>query len=136
MSGPSTYVPKSALAKWFEARLPIGGLVHSSFIAYPTPRNLNYMWTFGGILSFMLVAQIVTGIVLAMHYTPESTLAFNSVEDIMRDVNSGWLLRYLHSNGASMFFVAAYIHTFRGLYYGSYKAPRELLWLLGIVILL
>jgi ubiquinol-cytochrome c reductase cytochrome b/c1 subunit len=136
MSGQSTYVPKSALAKWFEARLPIGGLVHSSFIAYPTPRNLNYMWTFGGILSFMLVAQIVTGIVLAMHYTPESTLAFNSVEDIMRDVNSGWLLRYLHSNGASMFFVAAYIHTFRGLYYGSYKAPRELLWLLGIVILL
>ena len=136
MSGPSTYVPKSAFAKWFEARLPIGGLMHSSFIAYPTPRNLNYMWTFGGILSFMLVAQIVTGIVLAMHYTPESTLAFNSVEHIMRDVNSGWLLRYLHLNGASMFFAAAYIHTFRGLYYGSYKAPRELLWLLGIVILL
>jgi ubiquinol-cytochrome c reductase cytochrome b/c1 subunit len=136
MSGQSTYVPKSAIAKWFEARLPIGGLVHSSFIAYPTPRNLNYMWTFGGILSFMLVAQILTGIVLAMHYTPESTMAFNSVEHIMRDVNSGWLLRYLHSNGASMFFVAAYLHTVRGLYYGSYKAPRELLWLLGIVILL
>jgi ubiquinol-cytochrome c reductase cytochrome b/c1 subunit len=136
MSGQSTYVPKSALAKWFEARLPIGGLVHSSFIAYPTPRNLNYMWTFGGILSFMLVAQIVTGIVLAMHYTPEATLAFNSVEHIMRDVNSGWLLRYLHMNGASMFFIAAYVHTFRGLYYGSYKAPREILWLLGVIILL
>ncbi|SED44072.1 ubiquinol-cytochrome c reductase cytochrome b/c1 subunit/ubiquinol-cytochrome c reductase cytochrome b subunit [Rhizobiales bacterium GAS191] len=136
MSGQSTYVPKSAFAKWFEARLPIGGLVHSSFVAYPTPRNLNYMWTFGGILSFMLVAQIVTGIVLAMHYTPESTMAFNSVEHIMRDVNSGWLLRYLHSNGASMFFIAAYVHTFRGLYYGSYKAPREILWLLGVIILL
>jgi ubiquinol-cytochrome c reductase cytochrome b/c1 subunit len=136
MSGQSTYVPKNALAKWLEARLPIGGLVHSSFIAYPTPRNLNYMWTFGGILSFMLVAQILTGIVLAMHYTPESTLAFNSVEHIMRDVNAGWLLRYLHLNGASMFFAAAYIHTARGLYYGSYKAPREVLWLLGIIILL
>jgi quinol-cytochrome oxidoreductase complex cytochrome b subunit len=136
MSGPSTYVPKSAFAKWFEARLPIGGLIHSSFIAYPTPRNLNYMWTFGGILSFMLVAQILTGIVLAMHYTPEATMAFNSVEHIMRDVPSGWLLRYLHSNGASFFFMAAYIHTFRGLYYGSYKAPREILWLLGVVILL
>jgi len=136
MSGQSTYVPKSAFAKWFEARLPLGGLIHSSFIAYPTPRNLNYMWTFGGILSFMLVAQILTGIVLAMHYTPESTMAFNSVEHIMRDVPSGWLLRYLHSNGASFFFAAAYIHTFRGLYYGSYKAPRELLWLLGVVILL
>ncbi len=136
MSGQSTYVPKNALAKWLEARLPIGALVHSSFIAYPTPRNLNYMWTFGGILSFMLVAQILTGIVLAMHYTPESTLAFNSVEHIMRDVNAGWLLRYLHLNGASMFFAAAYIHTARGLYYGSYKAPREVLWLLGIIILL
>ena len=136
MSGQSTYVPKGAFAKWFEARLPIMGLVHSSFVAYPTPKNLNYMWTFGGILSFMLGAQILTGVVLAMHYTPESTMAFNSVEHIMRDVNSGWLLRYLHSNGASMFFVAAYLHTFRGLYYGSYKAPREILWLLGVLILL
>ena len=136
MSGQSTYVPKSAFAKWFESRLPIGGLVHSSFIAYPTPRNLNYLWTFGGILSFMLVAQIATGVVLAMHYTPEATMAFNSVEHIMRDVNSGWLLRYLHMNGASMFFVAAYVHMLRGLYYGSYKAPREILWILGVIILL
>jgi ubiquinol-cytochrome c reductase cytochrome b/c1 subunit len=100
------------------------------------PRNLNYFWTFGGILTFMLVAQIVTGIILAMHYTPQSTLAFNSVEHIMRDVNYGWLLRYLHANGASMFFVAVYIHIFRGLYYGSYKAPREVLWILGVVIFL
>src|SRR5579863_5063512 len=136
MSGQSTYVPKSAFAKWFESRLPIMGLVHSSFVAFPNPRNLNYWWTFGGILSFMLVAQIVTGVVLAMHYTPESTLAFDSVEHIMRDVNYGWLLRYAHANGASMFFIAVYIHMFRGIYYGSYKTPRELLWMLGVVILL
>ena len=136
MSGPSTYVPKSAIGRWFEARLPIGGLIHSSFIAYPTPRNLNYWWTFGGILSFMLVAQIVTGVVLAMHYTPEATMAFGSVENIMRNVNYGWLLRYLHANGASMFFLAVYIHIFRGIYYGSYKAPREVLWILGVIIFL
>src|SRR5579864_1416336 len=136
MSGHSTYVPKSALARWFESRLPIVGLVHSSFIAYPVPRNLNYMWTFGAVLSFMLVAQIVTGVVLAMHYTPESTMAFSSVEHIMRDVNYGWLLRYLHSNGASMFFFAVYMHIFRGIYYGSYKAPREVLWILGVIIYL
>ncbi len=136
MSGPTTYVPKSALARWFESRLPIVGLVHSSFVAYPVPRNLNYLWTFGAILSFMLVAQIVTGVVLAMHYTPESTMAFDSVEHIMRDVNFGWLLRYLHSNGASMFFLAVYVHIFRGIYYGSYKAPREVLWILGVIIYL
>src|SRR5262249_17402532 len=136
MSGPSTYQPQSPFLKWLEARLPIVGLVHSSFVVYPTPRNLNYLWTFGGILAFMLTAQIVTGVVLAMHYTPESTMAFNSVEHIMRDVNYGWLLRYLHSNGASMFFLAVYIHIFRGMYYGSYKAPREVLWILGVIILL
>jgi ubiquinol-cytochrome c reductase cytochrome b/c1 subunit len=136
MSGPSTFVPKSALGRWFESRLPIMGLVHSSFIAYPTPRNLNYMWTFGAILSFMLVAQIVTGVILAMHYVPDSTLAFASVEHIMRDVNYGWLIRYLHTNGASMFFVAVYMHIFRGMYYGSYKAPREVLWILGVIIYL
>jgi quinol-cytochrome oxidoreductase complex cytochrome b subunit len=136
MSGHSTYVPKSAIAKWFESRLPLIGLIHSSFIVFPNPRNLNYFWTFGGILAFMLVAQIVTGVVLVMHYTPESTLAFNSVEHIMRDVNYGWLLRYAHANGASMFFIAVYIHMFRGLYYGSYKAPREVLWILGVIIYL
>jgi ubiquinol-cytochrome c reductase cytochrome b/c1 subunit len=112
------------------------GLIHSSFVVYPTPRNLNYWWTFGGILTFMLVAQIVTGIVLAMHYTPHVDIAFNSVEHIMRDVNYGWLMRYLHANGASMFFIAVYIHIFRGLYYGSYKAPREVLWILGVIIFL
>ncbi|MDH7799431.1 MULTISPECIES: cytochrome b N-terminal domain-containing protein [unclassified Beijerinckia] len=136
MSGPSTYVPKSALGRWFESRLPVAGLIHGSFIAYPTPRNLNYWWTFGGILSFMLVAQIITGIVLTMHYTPHVDMAFASVESIMRDVNWGWFLRYAHSNGASMFFVAVYIHMFRGVYYGSYKAPREVLWILGVIIYL
>ncbi len=136
MSGHSTYQPQSAFMKWMERRLPIAGLVHSSFIAYPTPRNLNYWWTFGGILSFMLVAQIITGVVLVMHYTPHADMAFNSVEHIMRDVNYGWLLRYLHSNGASMFFIAVYIHMFRGIYYGSYKEPREVLWILGVIIYL
>ncbi|MDB5594453.1 MAG: Cytochrome b/b6 domain, partial [Hyphomicrobiales bacterium] len=136
MSGPSTYVPKSAVGRWFESRLPIMGLIHSSFVAYPVPRNLNYFWTFGGILSVMLIAQIVTGITLAMHYTPHVDFAFASVEHIMRDVNWGWFLRYGHANGASMFFVAVYIHMLRGLYYGSYKAPREVLWILGVIIFL
>src|SRR6202795_4957890 len=103
MSEHSTYQPRSRFMKWFEARLPIVGLVHSSFVAYPTPRNLNYWWTFGGILTVMLVLQLLTGIVLAMHYVAHVDHAFNSVEHIMRDVNYGWLLRYLHSNGASMF---------------------------------
>ena len=134
MSGHSQYKPKSNFAKWLERRLPIISFIYDSFVAYPTPKNLNYLWTFGAILSFMLVAQIITGVVLAMHYTPEVTLAFNSVENIMRDVNWGWALRYAHANGASMFFLAVYIHIFRGMYYGSYKEPRELLWILGVVI--
>jgi ubiquinol-cytochrome c reductase cytochrome b subunit len=136
MSGHSSYVPKTGFERWLDARLPIVRLAHDSAVSYPVPRNLNYFWTFGGILMFMLVAQIVTGVILVMHYTPHATMAFNSVEHIMRDVNYGWLLRYLHSNGASMFFLAVYIHIFRGLYYGSYKAPREVLWILGVVILL
>ncbi len=136
MSGHSSYIPKSALARWFESRLPIIGLMYDSFVVYPVPRNLNYLWTFGAILSFMLIAQIVTGVVLAMHYVPSATLAFASIEHIMRDVNYGWLIRYLHSNGASMFFLAVYIHMFRGIYYGSYKAPREVLWILGVIIYL
>ena len=104
---------------------------------FPTPKNLNYWWTFGGILAFCLGIQIVTGIVLAMHYVPSAAGAFNSVEQhIMRDVNYGWLIRCIHANGASMFFLAVYIHIFRGIYYGSYKAPREVLWLLGCVIYL
>jgi ubiquinol-cytochrome c reductase cytochrome b subunit len=119
-----------------DARLPVGRLVWDSFVDYPTPRNLNYWWTFGGILSLCLGVQIITGVVLAMHYTPSAAGAFNSVEHIMRNVNYGWLIRYMHSNGASMFFIAVYLHMFRGLYYGSYKAPREVLWILGCVIYL
>lgn len=134
--GHSTYTPKTGLGRWMDARLPLPRLVYDSFVAYPVPRNLNYDYTFGGILSIMLVVQIVTGIVLAMHYAPATSLAFDSVEHIMRDVNSGWLMRYLHANGASFFFIAVYIHIFRGLYYGSYKAPRELLWILGVIIYL
>jgi len=136
MSGPSDYQPTNSALKWIERRLPILGLMHSSFVAYPTPRNLNYWWTFGAILSMMLGVQILTGVILAMHYTPEATMAFKSVESIVRDVNYGWLLRNIHASGASMFFLAVYIHMFRGLYYGSYKEPREILWILGVIIYL
>ena len=134
--GHSTYKPNTGIERWIDARMPLPRLMHDSFVSYPVPRNLNYAYAFGGILSIMLVAQILTGVVLAMHYAADTTLAFQSVEKIMRDVNSGWLLRYMHSNGASMFFIAVYIHIMRGLYYGSYKAPRELLWILGCIIYL
>jgi len=127
---------KNPVIRWSDHRLPMFSYLDHELNDYPTPRNLNYMWSFGSLAGFMLVAMIVTGIVLAMHYTPESTMAFNSVEHIMRDVNYGWLIRYLHMNGASMFFIVVYLHIFRGLYYGSYKAPRELLWLIGIAILI
>jgi ubiquinol-cytochrome c reductase cytochrome b/c1 subunit len=136
MAHPSTYQPTSGFGKWIDTRLPFPRVVHDQFMVFPTPRNLNYWWTFGGILTFMLVLQMMTGIVLAMHYVPSADGAFDSVEKIMRDVNWGWLLRYAHAVGASMFFVAVFIHTFRGLYYGSYKAPREVLWILGVLILL
>ena len=136
MAGHSEYVPQSAAAKWLESRLPVISLVRGSFVDFPTPKNLSYWWAFGGILFFVLISQIITGIVLVMHYTPSTAAAFDSVEHIMRDVNFGWLLRYLHSNGASMFFIAVYIHIFRGLYYGSYKAPREISWILGVIIFL
>jgi ubiquinol-cytochrome c reductase cytochrome b/c1 subunit len=136
MSGPSDYQPSHPALKWIERRLPIMSFAHSSFVAYPTPRNLNYWWTFGAILSFMLGAQILTGVILAMHYTPNADLAFRSVELLVRDVNYGWLLRNMHAAGASMFFFAVYVHMFRGLYYGSYKEPREVLWILGVIIYL
>lgn len=136
MSGPSTYEPKSGITRWLDRRLPIIRLAHDSFVAYPTPRNLNYWWTFGAMLSLCLIVQIVTGVVLAMHYTPHINLAFASVQRIERDVPFGWLIQNIHAVGASMFFLAVYIHMFRGLYYGSYKAPRELLWILGCVIYL
>ena len=111
-------------------------MVQGQALDFPTPKNLNYFWTFGGILAVMLLVQIITGVVLVMHYTPHVDMAFQSVEGIMRDVNSGWLLRYMHANGASMFFIAVYIHMFRGMYYGSYKAPREVLWMIGVLIYL
>jgi quinol-cytochrome oxidoreductase complex cytochrome b subunit len=116
--------------------LPIFSFMDHEYNQFPMPKNLNYWWNFGALATVVLITLIVTGIVLAMHYTPHTTMAFDSVEHIMRDVNFGWLIRYIHSNGASMFFVVVYIHIFRGLYYGSYKAPRELLWMLGVVILL
>ena len=121
----STYEPKSRFSKWMDERLPIGRLMHTQFVDFPTPRNLNYWWTFGSILTFFLMAQIVTGVVLAMHYQPSAAEAFDSVEAIRRDVNYGWLMRNLHAVGASMFFLAGYIHIFRGLYYGSYKSPAR-----------
>lgn len=136
MEHTSSYEPKSSFAKWWDDRLPIARLMHGQFVDFPTPRNLNYLWTFGGILTFCLVAQIVTGVVLAMHYQPSAAEAFNSVEAIRRDVNYGWMIRNFHAVGASMFFIAVYIHIFRGLYYGSYKAPREVLWILGVIIFL
>jgi len=134
MHGTHSYKPTTGFTKWLDSRLPIIRLVDETLMQFPTPKNLNYWFTFGGILTFMLGVQIISGIVLAMHYVPHEAMAFDSVERIMRDVNYGWLLRYMHSNGASMFFIAVYIHIFRGLYYGSYKAPREVLWLLGILI--
>lgn len=136
MSGHTEFQPTSAPAKWLERRLPILSLMHGAAVAFPTPKNLNYWWTFGGILMFCLMTQIITGVILVMHFTPHVDMAFASVEHIMRDVNYGWLIRYIHSNGASMFFLAVYIHMFRGLYYGSYKEPRELIWILGMVIYL
>jgi ubiquinol-cytochrome c reductase cytochrome b subunit len=136
MSGPSTYTPKTGLTRWLDTRLPILRFANDTMTTFPTPRNLNFWYAFGAILTFCLGMQIVTGIVLAMHYVPNSGLAFDSVENIMRDVNYGWLMRYLHSNGASVFFLAVYVHMLRGLYYGSYKAPREVLWILGVLIFL
>ena len=125
------------IVRWIDYRLPVFSLLdHAVGRSYPTPRNLNYWWNFGSLAGIVLVVQIATGIALAMHYTPHVDHAFASVERIMRDVNFGWLLRYVHANGASAFFVVVYIHLFRGLYYGSYKKPRELLWGLGVLLLL
>ena len=109
-------------------------VINNHLIDYPTPVNLNYFYGFGSLAGIMLVIQILTGIFLAMHYTPHIDLAFNSVEHIMRDVNNGWLIRYIHANGASFFFIVVYTHIFRGLYYGSYITPREALWCSGVII--
>lgn len=131
------YAPKNPFMRYLDEKLPLPRLVYNAVGAgYPVPRNLNYFWNFGVLAGAALAIQIITGIVLAMHYAANGLVAFDSVEHIMRDVNSGWMLRYAHMNGASMFFIVVYIHIFRGLYYGSYKPPREVVWLLGLVIFL
>jgi quinol-cytochrome oxidoreductase complex cytochrome b subunit len=126
----------NAVIKWIDERLPIFHFINKELSEYPTPKNLNYLWNFGSLAGITLVIMIISGIFLAMHYVPHVDHAFDSVESIMRDVNGGWLIRYIHMNGASMFFIVVYAHMARGLYYGSYKAPRELLWMIGVVILL
>jgi ubiquinol-cytochrome c reductase cytochrome b subunit len=131
------YEPTNPLMKYMDEKLPLPRLVYNAIGAgYPVPRNLNYFWNFGVLAGAALMIQIITGIVLAMHFAANGLVAFDSVEHIMRDVNSGWLIRYAHMNGASMFFIVVYVHIFRGLYYGSYKPPREVVWLLGLVIFL
>lgn len=131
------YKPSNAFMRYLDEKLPLPRFAYNAVGAgYPVPRNLNYFWNFGVLAGVALMVQIVTGIVLAMHYAAESTVAFSSVEHIMRDVNAGWFLRYAHQNGASMFFIVVYTHIFRGLFYGSYKPPREMVWHLGLVIFL
>ena len=122
--------------RWVDERLPVFSYMQHEYRDFPMPKNLNYFWNFGALASVCLVVMIVTGIILSMHYTAHVDHAFDSVERIMRDVNYGWLIRYIHMNGASMFFIVVYIHIFRSFYYGSYKAPREIIWMLGIIILL
>ncbi|PIZ32503.1 MAG: cytochrome b [Alphaproteobacteria bacterium CG_4_10_14_0_8_um_filter_37_21] len=123
------------ILNWIDKRLPVVTFVKEHLKDYQTPKNLNYLWNLGSIAGIMLVVMIISGIFLAMHYTPHVDHAFASVEHIMRDVNGGWLMRYVHMNGASMFFIVVYLHIFRGLYFGSYKEPRQLLWIMGVFIL-
>jgi quinol-cytochrome oxidoreductase complex cytochrome b subunit len=134
MSEHSTYTPGSGIEKWLDDRLPIIRFSKEHLMDFPTPKNLNYWWTFGAILVMCLGIQIVTGVILAMHYTPNVAMAFDSVEHIRRDVNGGRMIQAFHAVGASMFFAAVYVHIFRGMYFGSYKAPREILWILGVLI--
>jgi ubiquinol-cytochrome c reductase cytochrome b subunit len=131
------YTPSHPFMKWVDEKLPIPRLVYNAVGGgYEVPRNLNYMWNFGFLAGLCLIIQIVTGIVMAMHYAANTAVAFDTIEQTVRDVNWGWLMRYAHANGASAFFVVIYIHIFRGFFYGSYKAPREMVWLLGVVIFL
>jgi len=127
---------KNPVIRWVDQRLPVFTMIQKEYGSFPTPRNFNYFWNFGALAMVNLMIMIATGIFLSMHYTAHTGMAFDSVERIMRDVNYGWLLRYVHMNGASMFFIVIYIHIWRALYYGSYKAPRELLWILGVTIFL
>ena len=127
---------QNPVVRWIDHRLPVFSMLDHEKYDYPVPKNLNYMWNFGVLAGLSLAIMIITGIVLAMSYTAHVDYAFDAVERIMRDVNHGWMIRYIHMNAASFFFIVVYIHIFRGLYYGSYKAPRELLWILGVVIFL
>ncbi len=127
---------KNPVINWVDSRLPVFTMMQKEYGTFPTPRNFNYFWNFGALAMVTLVIMIATGVFLSMNYTAHTAHAFDSVERIMRDVNYGWLLRYVHMNGASMFFIVVYIHIWRGMYYGSYKAPRELLWMLGVTIFL
>ena len=124
----------NSIVEWVDSRLPIFTMLNKEYGVFPTPRNFNYFWNFGALAMVFLILMIATGIFLAMNYAANENLAFDSVERIMRDVNYGWLLRYMHMNGAHFFFAVVYIHIFRGMYYGSFKQPRELLWLLGVLI--
>ena len=133
---PQSITETSKVAKWVNDRLPIISTIEGTLFKHAYPKNLSYWWSFGSIAGISLVVQILSGLFLAMHYVPNTALAFESVEHIMRDVNYGWLIRYIHAVGASMFFVALYAHIARGLYYGSYKAPREILWWVGVIIFL
>ncbi len=131
------YTPTNPVMRFFDEKLPLPRLVYNAVGAgYPVPRNLSYFWNFGVLAGFFLVLQIVTGVVLAMHYAANAQVAFATTEHIMRDVNWGWMMRYAHANGASFFFIVVYLHIFRGFFYSSYKAPREMIWLLGVVIFL
>jgi len=136
MAGMNKSEFPNPVVNWIDSRLPIFTMMQKEYGTFPTPRNFNYFWNFGALAMVTLMVMIVTGIFLAMNYQPNVDLAFDSVQRIRRDVNYGWLIQYIHMNGASMFFIVTYIHIFRGLYYGSYKTPRELLWMLGVVILL
>lgn len=136
MRNPERKKFDSRFIEWVDSRLPIFTLMRREYLTFQVPKNLNFMWTFGAIATVMLFIMIISGLALAMHYVPDVDHAFNSVEHIMRDVNYGWLIRYMHSNGASFFFIATYFHIYRSMYYGSYKKPREMVWIMGMVLFL
>ena len=130
-----THTWNNPLVRWFDDRLPLLTFLRNHLVIYQAPRNLNMWWSFGFLAGIALMIMVLSGLFLAMNYTPHVDMAFNSVERIMRDVNYGWLIRYVHMTGASMFFLVVYVHLFRGLYYGSYHKPREMIWLMGVLLL-
>jgi len=134
MAGNTSEKWQGGLLGWIDARFPLSSMWYDHLAKYYAPKNFNFWYYFGSLALLVLVLQIVTGIWLTMNYKPDAALAFNSVEYIMRDVNWGWLIRYMHSTGASFFFIVVYLHMFRGLIYGSFKKPRELIWIFGMII--